>query len=136
MAYEDLNSRFVNKNYDETTYEVVPRTDINEFYPTVDGIDSIKQGLLRLLVTPKGHNPYNRAYGSSLYSLLFENNVAISDIQMFLYMDITDWEPRVKLSPGDIDIIKLDQNTYKVSCNFVVPDFNVSSNITTNIAKE
>ena len=136
MAYEDLNSRFVNKNYDETTYEVVPRTDINEFYPTVDGMNSIKQGLLRLLVTPKGHNPFNRLYGSNLYNLLFENNVAISDIQMFLYMDITDWEPRVKLSPGDIEIIKLDQNTYKVTCNFIAVDYDIPTSVSTTINKE
>ena len=91
----------------------------------------------RFLNTPKGHNPFDRDYGCSLYDLLFKTNVSSHDIQMLLYMDITNYEPRVSLSPGDIKIIKLDNNTYEVNCNFKVPQYNnIITNVSTTIAKE
>lgn len=126
MAYEDINTKFV------------PTADTNqaEVYPTVEGLESIKQGLERLLLTPKGHNPFNREYGSSLYNLLFENNVDLSTIQMFLYMDITRWEPRVSISPGEILVDRVDTNTYIVGCNFIIKDYNVSASVRTTISKE
>lgn len=126
MAYEDINTKFV------------PTVDTNqvEVYPTLNGLNSIKQGLERLLLTPKGHNPFNREYGSSLYNLLFENNANLSTIQMFLYMDITQWEPRVTISPSEIIVERIDNNTYTVGCNFIVKDYNVSSNVHTTITKE
>lgn len=43
MAYEDLNTKF-------TTTSNTSQTGI---YPLVNGLDSIKQGLERLLSTPK-----------------------------------------------------------------------------------
>jgi phage baseplate assembly protein W len=126
MAYEDLNTKFT------------VTSDINqaEIYPLTSGLNSIKQGLERLLTTPKGHDPFNREYGSSLYNLLFENTAAINTIQMFLYMDITKWEPRVDISPSGIEIVKLDSNTYRVSCNFIANGYNASGNITTVISRE
>lgn len=126
MAYEDLNTKFT----------VVSDTNQAEIYPLTAGLNSIKQGLERLLNTPKGHDPFNREYGSSLYNLLFENTSAVSTIQMFLYMDITKWEPRIEISPNGIEIIRLDQNSYKVSCNFIATGYNASGNITTVISKE
>ena len=69
MAYEDLNTKFV-------AYTNENLTDLS---PVVNEINSIKQGLARLLTTPKGHNPFNREYGSSLYSLLFENRLNCSN---------------------------------------------------------
>lgn len=137
MAYNDLNTHFLNKQYISPDLDTLaPKSGINELYPTVSNIDSIKQGLERLLTTPKGHNPFNREYGSSLYSLLFENVTSISTIQMLLYMDITQWEPRVQLSPGDISIQQLDPNTYYVSCSFRVTDTDVVSNTGITITRE
>lgn len=126
MAYEDLNTKF-------TTTSNTSQTGI---YPLVNGLDSIKQGLERLLSTPKGHDPFNREYGSSLYNLLFENNAALSTIQMFLYMDITKWEPRVDISPNSIQITRIDANSYRVSCDFTTTGYNTSGNITTTISRE
>ena len=126
MAYEDLNTKFV-------AYTNENLTDLS---PVVNEINSIKQGLERLLTTRKGHNPFNREYGSSLYDLLFENQTELASIQMFLYMDITQWEPRVNLSPGDIVIDMLDSNTYKVSCTFTTNNYNIPVTASTIISKE
>ena len=120
MAYEDLNTSYLDSEME---------TD-----PTVANLTSIKKGLERLLNTPKGHDPFNREYGSTLYSLLFENNVSLSDIQMFLYMDITNWEPRLQVNPTDINIIKEDNHTFRVTCTFQVNGR--TAGISTLISKE
>lgn len=120
MAYEDLNTSYLDSN--------------SETDPTVANLNAVKKGLERLLNTPKGHNPFNREYGSSLYNLLFENNVAISDIQMFLYMDITNWEPRLDINPSDIQIVQIDHYTYKVTCTFSLNGY--VATISTLISKE
>ena len=94
-------------------------TDLNTFFttsnekpsPVLEGIDDIKQGLERLFMVGKGEVPFNRNYGTTLKSLLFENNVDVEDVKMFLYMDITDFEPRVQLSPADISIVKVNNNS-------------------------
>lgn len=119
--YADLNTFFTNN--DEKLSPVL--TDIND----------IKQGLERLFTVGKGEVPFNRNYGTTLKSLLFENNVDTEDIKMFLYMDITDFEPRVSLSPTDISIVQIDNNTYEVACNFVVPGLNNETSTATAIIK-
>jgi len=120
MAYEDLNTSYLDSS--------------NETDPTVENLTAVKKGLERLLNTPKGHNPFNREYGSSLYSLLFENSVSTSDIQMFLYMDITTWEPRLEITPNDINIAQIDEHTYQVTCMFSLNGYN--SGVSTLISKE
>lgn len=107
-------------------------TDLNTFFttsdertaPSLENIEDIKQGLERLFTVGKGEVPFNRNYGTSLKSLLFENNVDPEDIKMFLYMDITDFEPRVELSPTDIQINRTDNNSFEVTCKFRVPGLN------------
>ena len=136
MAYEDLNTKFTDGKTSTYEYFSVSPNLSADLYPTINGIDSVKQGLERLLTTPKGTDPFNREYGSSLYNLLFENVTSISTIRMFLYMDILTWEPRVDIRPQDIEIIQLDNNTYKVSCNFILKEYNISANLTTTITKE
>jgi len=120
MAYEDLNTSYLDS--------------VSETDPTVANVTAVKKGLERLLNTPKGHNPFNREYGSSLYDLLFENSVSASDIQMFLYMDITSWEPRLNLSPNDIHIAQIDEHTFKVTCMFSLNGYNTG--ISTLISRE
>ena len=39
-------------------------------------------------------------------------------------MDITDFEPRVELSPTDIQINRTDNNSFEVICKFRVPGLN------------
>lgn len=107
-------------------------TDLNTFFttsderttPSLENMEDIKQGLERLFTVGKGEVPFNRNYGTSLKSLLFENNVDPEDIKMFLYMDITDFEPRVELSPTDIQINRTDNNSFEVICKFRVPGLN------------
>ena len=88
-------------------------------------------------MTPKGSVPFNREYGTTLYSLLFENNVDPADIVAFIYADIEDNEPRVELSPADIYIYKTDRNTYEVNVTFTVPSLNnVSSSVSTKVSEK
>lgn len=136
MAYNDLNTKFTGSSVTAEGFINV-QTEAGELKSTIDGIRSIRAGLERFLHTPKGHNPFNRDYGSSLYDLLFKTNVSAHDIQMLLYMDITNFEPRVSLSPGDITVRKLDNNTYEVTCVFRVPQYNnIITNVSTTLAKE
>ena len=65
-TYSDLNTKFNTSNA--------------ELDSVVYDIKAIKQNVERLLTTPKGSVPFNRNYGTNLYSLLFENNVDPSDI--------------------------------------------------------
>ena len=117
--YTDLN----------TKYNISANSD-----PIVIDTQSVRIGLERLLQTPKGHNPFNREYGSTLYDLLFENNVDFATVKMFLYMDITNWEPRISLNPNEIMVEKLDNNTYKVTCTFMIN--NITTGISTIVARE
>lgn len=109
-TYSDLNSSFrpSNKNLSILLYNM----------------DNIKDSLIRLFTTGKGECPFNREYGTSLKSLLFENDVDTSTARMFLYMDITTWEPRVSVYLQDITIEKEDEHTYVVGCTFTVPGLN------------
>jgi phage baseplate assembly protein W len=121
MAYNDLNTKF--------------KETPNERVTTVD-IETVKNGLLRFLQTPKGHDPFNRSYGSSLYSLLFKSALSPSEVQMFLYMDITEYEPRIDLFPSVITISKVDDYTYRVDCIVRVNGYSSPSLLSTTIAKE
>jgi phage baseplate assembly protein W len=104
---------------------------------TVEDITVIKKNLERLFNTGKGEVPFNRNYGTSLKSLLFENNLDPSEVSMFLYMDITECEPRVDLSPVDINITKLDVNTYNVDVTFRIPDLNnVIASVSSTIIRD
>ena len=96
-------------------------------------VENIRNSLQRLLSTGKGEVPFNREYGTSLKSLLFENNLVPSDIAAYLYMDITNWEPRVTLNPADIDIVKIDRNTYKIVCTFTIVGINGNPQTITQI---
>lgn len=120
VKYKDLNTSF-RDNYDNNV--------------VVKDLDSIKKNLERLFHTKKGDVPFNRDYGTSLYELLFENNLTATDITMFLYMDITTFEPRVTLSPADITIDRLDNNTFRINCYFTVPSLNnTPGSLTTDIS--
>lgn len=106
-----------------TTY-----TDLNDDYLMsanktdiiITDIQNVKDSLMRLFTTGKGEVPFNREYGTTLKTLLFETALDPADIANYLYMDVTSWEPRVRLNPADIDIIQVDNNTYKVICTFTV----------------
>ena len=121
-TYTDLNANFkvdaVNTNC--ITYD----------------IQNVKNSLERLFMTGKGEVPFNREYGTTLKSLLFETNLDPSDICNYLYMDITTWEPRVRLNPADIDIVRIDRNSFVVTCVFTVLGVNgnpqVISKVITN----
>ena len=79
---------------------------------------------MRLFTTGKGEVPFNREYGTTLKTLLFETGLDPADIANYLYMDVTTWEPRVNLNPADIEITRVDNNTYEVTCTFTVLNVN------------
>ena len=118
-TYQDINTSFTGNTYNSTV-------DLKD-------LDSIRKGLERLFTVGKGEVPFNRNYGTTLKSLLFENDLDPSDVRMFLYMDITTFEPRVTLNPADIDIEKLDNNTYRISCVFRVPGLNNVSSVARSV---
>ena len=123
VKYVDLNTSFRMSNEDNT----VLATDIT----------NIKKSLTRLFNTTKGDVPFNREYGTSLKRLVFDNTLDTSAVAMFLYMDITTFEPRVSLSPNDISIERDGRNSYTINCNFTVPSLNnISGTIHTVIQRE
>lgn len=105
-TYTDLNANFMTNA-------------ANTNCVTTD-IETVKNSLERLLTTGKGEVPFNREYGTTLKSLLFEVNLDPADICNYLYMDITTWEPRVRLNPADIEIRQVDRNSFLVTCVFTV----------------
>lgn len=122
VNYTDLN----------TSYRDTPANNMSVVYD----LEDIKQSIKRLFTTGKGEVPFNRDYGTTLKSLLFENNVDPNDVAVFLYMDITTWEPRVTLSPADVVIEKQDAHTFLVSCAFRVPGLNsVASSVQTVLTR-
>lgn len=110
VLYSDINSGYKRNTLD---FQV---TDMKDIILSLD----------RLFHTKPGDNPFNRDYGSSLHSLLFESsgNINLVDIKVLLTRDIERWEPRVQLSPLDISIDKLDDHTFNISCVFTVPTLN------------
>lgn len=109
-TFVDLNSSFNQTNVNNTS--------------TVVDVISIIKGLERFFTTGRGEVPFNRNYGTSLKALLFENDVSSEDARMFLYMDITDFEPRISISPADIEIAQVDANTVELACTFRIPSLN------------
>ena len=118
-TYQDINTSFTGDTYNSTI--------------VITDLEDIKLGLERLFMTGKGEVPFNRNYGTTLKSLLFEKNLDPSDVRMFLYMDITTFEPRITLNPADVDIQKIDNNSYMVSCVFRVPGLNNISSIAKSV---
>jgi len=103
-------------------------TDINASYTKnqlpayLSGMEVIKQNISRLFSTKPKSVPFNRSYGSRLWNLLFEHaTLDLYQIEMLIYQDITDWEPRITLSPNDVQISKIDEHTYNIYVVFRVP---------------
>jgi len=118
-------------------------TDLNAFY-TINSLPAyledmkvIAQSLNRLFTTKIGSVPFNRSYGSSLWSLLFENSTLfLSEIEVLLYQDIEKWEPRVSLRPNNITVIKTDEHSFSVNVVFTVPYLdNAEGNFTQQISE-
>lgn len=106
-VYVDLNTKFQ------------PLSNVSK--AVLKDLENVRDSLERLLSTPKGSVPFNREYGTSLKSLLFENNVDYHTVRTFLYMDISKWEPRISLNLSDILFDRIDLHTIAVECHFIVP---------------
>lgn len=120
--YNDLNTNYNPRNITTS--------------PTASGMESIKRSLLRLLSTPAGSVPFDRDYGTHIREMLFENGLDTHDVRMFLYMDISKYEPRIKMSPMDIGIKEIDEHTYAITCGFTVPSLNNATGTVSSTVKE
>lgn len=118
-TYTDLNANFM--------------TNAANTNGVTTDIETVKNSLERLLTTGKGEVPFNREYGTTLKSLLFEVNLDPADICNYLYMDITTWEPRVRLNPADIEIRQVDRNSFLVTCVFTVLGVNGNPQVISKI---
>ena len=87
---------------------------------------AIKQRLVRLFTTKIGSVPFNRGYGCSLYSLLFENGTGMDlyQVELLIYQDITTWMPEISITSKGIYISKISENAYQVDVSFTVPALN------------
>lgn len=119
--YTDINARF---------------PEFNELAYTQDMQDIIGS-LERLFSTRIGSVPFNRSYGTSLYSLLFENNnTETYQIEMLLLQDIQLFEPRIQLGYDDVSIKQVDEHTYSINVKFSVPALNYVRGTVSSIIKE
>jgi phage baseplate assembly protein W len=110
IQYIDLNADYTHNN--KQAYVV--------------DMSAIKQKLSRLLLTKRGSVPFNRGYGCSLYSLLFENNQAMElyQVEILLYQDITEWMPEIKIRTNSVNITQITPNSFQVDVTFTVPALN------------
>lgn len=108
------------QNYIDINVNYTPEQGSNAY---ITQMRVIVQNLERLLNTRPGTVPFNRSYGSSLWSLLFENGDALSlyQVELLVYQDITLWEPNIEISPYGITINRIDPNTYQIDLVFTVP---------------
>lgn len=107
----------------------------NDFVYVEDTKDIVKS-LERLFNTKIGSVPFNRSYGSSLWNLLFENGLETYQIATLIYQEIQTFEPRVKLTPADVALIKKDEHTYEIEVLFSVPSLNdLTGQINTTITE-
>lgn len=107
--YTDINARFPENN------ELAYTEDIQDIIRSLD----------RLFNTRPGTIPFNRSYGSSVYSLLFESsNIDEYQIEMLLFQDIKTFEPRVQLGVSDITIRRIDEHSFSINVQFSIPALN------------
>ena len=107
----------------------------NEFVYVEDTKD-IAKSLDRLFNTRIGSVPFNRSYGSSLWNLLFENGLETYQIATLIYQEIQTLEPRVKLTPANVSLEKIDEHTYQIEVLFTVPSLNnLTGQITSTITE-
>lgn len=109
-VYVDLNTKFL------------PLSNVSK--AVIKDLENVRDSLERLLSTPKGSVPFNREYGTSLLSLLFENTVDYNTVRTFLLMDISEWEPRISINLSDILFKRIDEHTIALECRFIVPAIN------------
>lgn len=125
MAYEEdrlaeLSKKRVSRIYKDIdmSFEINPVTkDIGRKYD----VNSVKQALKNLLLTPYFSKPFTPRYGSPIYDMLFEpmDSDTASLIGTLIQEAIDNFEPRCKVE----DVIvypNYDENEYRVQINFYV----------------
>jgi len=98
---------------------------------------SIVRSLDRLFNTRIGTVPFNRSYGSSLWNLLFDNNdLDTYQVEMLLYQEIQQFEPRVSIAPSSVTVTQKDEHCYEIGVVFTVPSLNnLTGQVTTTITE-
>jgi phage baseplate assembly protein W len=98
---------------------------LNSLPAYLEDMNVIAQSISRLFSTKIGSTPFKRSFGSYLWNLLFENSTLDAyQIEMLIYQDISNWEPRIKINPNNVKLTKLDEHTYNINVTFIVPSLN------------
>ena len=76
----------------------------------------IEQSIFSVLSTPRGSRFFNRAYGSDLHSLIFEQSdeVLMALLDEFIVSALETWETRIKVTDVNFDF---DEAAGAVNCH-------------------
>lgn len=85
-----------------------------------DITDSIREGILQLILTKKGERFFNRGFGAAPVDLLFRRN--LPEEMMLFASELEDilstWEPRVLLS--DFEVLAQYESTAMIRIGFQI----------------
>lgn len=100
--------------------------------------NSVKQSLKNLVLTKPYERPFNPDLSSEVAGLLFENAdvFTANNIRKTIEFLITNYEPRVKLKSGSIDVQPdLDRNTMNVRIEYEVVAINEPQELTIKLER-
>jgi phage baseplate assembly protein W len=97
------------------------RGDSGYFAQSYDIIEQTKFNLITLLKTKKGERRMNPAFGSDLYSVLFQFND--EDLQPvvtnIITRDVQRWMPFLNINDIKIEATNEDKDTYRVNVSVI-----------------
>lgn len=84
-------------------------------------LELIKDSVKQILMTVPGERFWNPEFGCRAKLMLFENAsfTAKETIQSLVYEALTRWEPRIILSPDDVQV----EESLQIATNFLVTVF-------------
>ena len=124
LPFSTTKSTYTN-TIDYVSGSVVRAGSISLFEKTYTTGDQLLYNLTNLVLTIKGERVMHPNFGTDVYSYLFEpiDLTVISDLRTSLIKDIKYWMPFIILGDIDINIDKVDQNTFKISIPFKANEF-------------
>ena len=100
------------------------------FNQSHDAAEQIKSNIMMLLLTKKGERRMNPEFGSSLWSVLFENvDNIVPLIESTIRKDITRWMNYVNISSINVDTNPKEipnNHSIKVKVEFTVPSLGIN----------
>lgn len=88
----------------DVLYDYAPVIDAGGNFHRVEGIDVLIRSLRTLLLTPRGHYPFDPEYGSDLYKKLFEpsDNITKNEILYEVKNRVEQFDSRIKIKDVEI----------------------------------